>query len=104
MKLTVSLDEHLFAQAVEATEFADHAELLNEALEALLEKKGHTPLRASEAEKQETTSIDAKEPPTQNVAEQSTNETSNEKPPPVGPAARFFGEYLLYYELISKEQ
>lgn len=96
MKLTVSLDEHLFKQAVESTEIADHAELLNEALAALLEKNGEKPIRASELKSSQEAALPSQEAETA----QQQNES---KPPPTGPAAQFFGEYLIYAELITRE-
>mgnify|MGYP001193629255 CR=1 FL=1 len=97
MKLTVSLDENLYKQAVETVDIADQAELLNQALEALLEAKGQTPIR--------TAALRAQEEAAQAEAKKAQEaETSAAKPAPTGPAAKFFGEYLVYAELISKEQ
>ena len=53
MKLTVSLDENLYKQAVDTVDIADQAELLNQALEALLESKGTTPIRTAVLRAQE---------------------------------------------------
>ena len=97
MKLTVSLDENLYKQAVEALDIADQAELLNQALEALLETKGKTPIRTAALRAQQEAEQAATEAAKQTGA-------SAEKPAPTGPAAKFFGEYLVYAELISKEQ
>ncbi|MBT6176074.1 MAG: hypothetical protein HOI23_02430 [Deltaproteobacteria bacterium] len=96
MKLTVSLDENLYKQAVEATEIADQAELLNQALEALLTQKGVTAVRtAALRAAEELAAANAQEVATQNATQ---------KAPPTGPAAKFFGEYLVYLELITKDQ
>ena len=96
MKLTVSLDENLYKQAVEATEIADQAELLNQALEALLSQKNVTPVRSAALRAQEELAA-------ANAAQEAAQSPGN-KPPPTGPAAKFFGEYLVYLELITKEQ
>ena len=53
MKLTVSLDENLYKQAVEALDIADSAELLNQALEALLTAHGKDPIRTAALRVQE---------------------------------------------------
>lgn len=97
MKLTVSLDENLYKQAVEATEITDQAELLNQALEALLSHKEITPIRSAALRAQEELSA-------ANASEEAAANTPQTKPPPTGPAAKFFGEFLVYLELITKEQ
>ena len=97
MKLTVSLDENLYKQAVEALDIADQAELLNQALESLLEAKGKTPIRTATLRAQE-------EAEKARVEAAQKAEAKPAKPAPTGPAAKFFGEYLVYAELISKEQ
>lgn len=101
--MTISLDGNLFKQALEVSDIQDDAELVNLALEALLEKHGETPIRSSSlvSTGQNDTPAAAATPET---SIDSQNESPIPRPPPTGPAARFLGEYLVYAELISQSQ
>ena len=106
MKLTLHLDDALLHQAGEVTGIINQTELVHTALRTLIEnaqsKTSEATTAAATPPAQTAPSQPAAASPNTEVSSTPSGSDANEVP--TGPAAKFFGEYLVFRKLISREQ
>ena len=106
MKLTLHLDDALLHKAGEVTGIINQTELVHTALKALIANAESTTPSSAQVDSANSP-VASSAPQATPAAPTSAAGSADSVPPdtkPTGPAAKFFGEYLVFRKLISRDQ